>query len=299
MVAVWLFEGDFTDSAGSNDLTYIAGSGATPTVPATTPTPVFDGVNYKEGAQAGHFVEASNQYTKCDTGSTCAALKLGTAFSIGGWSRRTTINTNARWRMTGIFSVRGFDTFTAAGNHHTQCRVGTSGSVAASADDALDTFLHWACTQDNATTTLQAYANGTVSGTADTSSTLDAQTSGNFYVGSNFTTTDWDGEFDEFYVDDVAHTAAQTCRIANCQIDGTLCACDGMSPANYATCSIDADCQFATARCVSGLCQGRGVGLCLGGANIGDACEKANEGTKCPASTCTICGLTACNAAAP
>ena len=77
-------------------------------------------------------------------------------------------------------------------------------------------------------------------------------------------------------------TDAHVCRICSCGVNGVACLCDGATPATYAACSTDADCQkfSAQGRCdtTSNTCQGRN--------------HTTNPG-------CGACALPACNAAAP
>jgi hypothetical protein len=112
----------------------------------------------------------------------------------------------------------------------------------------------------------------------------------------------WGGEIDECYVDNVAHSTAQDCRITNCQLDGTLCACDGAAPTTYRACATNSDCQLTTALCdpTSSTCRGRAAGTCTGGTRAGRPCFKTSEATDCTGGgACTACTPSACNAAAP
>ena len=85
------------------------------------------------------------------------------------------------------------------------------------------------------------------------------------YPPDGASSAEWDGQLDECFVDNVAWSVSQVCRAGRCQLDGSLCMCDPGTPANYLTCTVDANCRVSgntTAICdtSAGTCRGRDPG---------------------------------------
>lgn len=296
MLAVWRGEGDFTDASGNgNTLTY--NLAPSPTAPAATASPVFDGSIFQEGTKSFKFTNTfavSTDWAECAQG-TCPTLFTIDVVSVGCWVYRSAgINVMDTFpvpssnfgfllqdsaNVTWITGTGGAQASISGGHTTDNSWAHIAGSISAGAKSAR--------INGKTVVTSTPAAMPTPSGSQISLSTN----------GSNGLTA----RVDECYIDNADHTDAQTSRIANCQVDGKLCACDGGTPANYQPCTTNADCQIATALCETstGTCRGRGVGICAGGAQVDFNCTKATEGADCPSSTCTLTTISNCNAVAP
>jgi hypothetical protein len=102
------------------------------------------------------------------------------------------------------------------------------------------TWRHVTCRFDSAAGELTSLADGLVQ-----SIDFIAQVAGvdDFRIGSLPGQDGAWGQFDEIFFIDSALTDAQVLRVVACGIDGTLCACDRVDLAAYASCGrIDRDC---------------------------------------------------------
>jgi hypothetical protein len=96
----------------------------------------------------------------------------------------------------------------------------------------LDTWAHVVGRFDNAGGQGQIFVNGQTSGAAASQSGFGTAPSA-FSISAQFGGYAWDGQLDECFVTSQVLTAVEICRLCSCGIDGTLCACDAGTPADY------------------------------------------------------------------
>jgi hypothetical protein len=202
-----------------------------------------DTTNFIEGSQSCDYPGGSGKYHKCSSG-TCHTVPLHTD---GDW---TTICWVRPTDGSGI--MRYMDSFTGtSGVQHTR-QTSSSGyyrgvfasgcndnSPASSA--ALNTWAHVANVYVD-DTSLTHYKDGTSSGSPDTSCTTAEQDGTDFRLSSS--SGAWIGQLDGCLVDDAVWDADEICRHGSCGARGEFCACDTATPANYAGCSSNSDCDI-------------------------------------------------------
>lgn len=238
-----------------------------------------DTTNFVEAAKSGLFVGANNEYQSC-ADATCDELDCaGASVTFGAWIRPASLTDNQV-----ITNNSGDDGYASliSSTGALRCDVGNTSINSAASALATSTWAHAVCRETDGTDLLQPFINGATSGTAGARASCTADTSV-FYLSSNASGNDMDGDIDEAFVTFVALSNAQICRVCSLGINGIYGMCDGVTPTTYKACTIDSNCQVVgntTAKCdtTSNTCQGRNHASAPG---------------------CGGCTLTACNAGAP
>lgn len=217
--------------------------------------------------------------------NTCTGLRMTSSESVvyGGWMQPDTwssvMNLYMWWgqNSTGRYSLAWLDNgrieCAIANDPSTICNNGKS-TVVSSGD-----WKHVVCLYDNGNDDLDMYIDGKFVQNTTCTTTMDTSTT-TFTIGRQNTTYGWDGHTDEPGVSKVVLTASEICRWCSCGIDGWNCDCDDTTPANYKSCTTDADCRSGAAKC----------------ATTAGECRGNNEGSD---PGCGSCTLPACNASAP
>lgn len=242
-----------------------------------------DAVNYMEGSAAADFDPANNEYLSCDEDPTCNELDISGAITFGCWIRNDTDGQNANI-ISKYGTITGYGLRRRNGQEDIACFIGdgTDLIVTSSSDNALvvNTFDHAVCVHDGVNT-VSIYDNGVYDVQDGGTQGPTAASTIDFNLSSSSTTADWEGQLDECFVDDAAWAATNICFGCSCGLTGNFCMCDGVTPANYKSCTVDNDCRVignTTALCNNSLCVGRNSG------------ETYN---------CASCTLPVCNHSAP
>jgi hypothetical protein len=242
---------------------------STTAVPQGTRWCDFDGTDYYDCSTSGP--------------ATCEELDTTTHITYGGWFEADT--SSAVTRITHNGGSPGYRMNYDGANDRIVCRASGTSAQGATNDVLISTTYHVACVFDDTANTMQPYVDGATSGAGATIASIAASTD-NFTQGcSNGGGTCINGRQDEMFVSiGIIWDATEICRACACGIDqaSARCMCDATTPANFKSCSVDADCRVAgntTAICSSnGVCDGYRPGGDIG---------------------CGNCTATACNAAAP
>jgi hypothetical protein len=283
MLAVWRFEGDFTDATGHGNT--LTASASAPTFPSTAGL-------FVEGAQAVQFAAATTQLASCSAGA-CPTLSQTSNLTWGCWARSDDVATRTFvHKLSGAggagsyMAERVFSAAPTAANT-LRCTLSNGAATVTSISAATWTatggvapYRFAACVFDDTANTVQSFLNAVGGAMAPFPAAMAAQ-GGPFSVSD--ATAPWNAQLDECFVDDAAWTPVQLCRAGSCGIDGTLCMCAGALPSTYLACNADSDCRVAgntTALCntATHLCTGRNSG---GSVDMGG------------------CALPACDAGAP
>jgi len=251
---------------------------------ADTGSVARDATNFVEGAKSCSYASASTLHTCTDAtcGTAGAELDCVGDCTFGGWVRPT--SDSVLRILTKNIATPGYLMSRGSTNDNFSCFIGdgtnqTTNMVNGSAP--INEWHHAVCRLNDTTNTQQGFVDGAASGSSATQGGVAVSTAA-FQLGN--ATLPMIGQEDEMFVCNrgATLTDAHVCRICSCGVNGVACLCDGATPATYAACSTDADCQkfSAQGRCdtTSNTCQGRN--------------HTTNPG-------CGACALPACNAAAP
>lgn len=218
-------------------------------------------VAYVEGAKSADYESGSSEYHDC-VGATCDELRINNNVTVMAWVQTEQDPSIAI--VDNLDGNYGYSLGRDGGGNTLSCTIGdgtdtqtqnATNQLLPSADAG---FVHTACRFIDADNEIVPFINGAANGCTPGSDCqaqedLAAPSAGNFIIQH-------DGEVDEVCVINDGLTAAEVCKACSCQIDGTLCMCDGSTPADYKACTVDNDCRVegnTTALCNDSLCIGR------------------------------------------
>jgi hypothetical protein len=236
-VAWWAFEESAGSAALANDSTS-CGTAGTDCDLTDSGTVGRDTTNYQEGSQSATF--ASSDYFSCQD-STCDeldAIGSGESLTFGCWWRSGNDSTQQiidNWDGSGG-GRGGYKADRDSNNDRATCYVRDTNSeynilTQNNSMPADDSWIHYVCQMtDDGTGSFRTYINGEENSNLTTTTPEIGADGEDFFLGSqNGSTPFMLGELDECFVIFDYLTAAEVCRVCSCQIDGSLCTCDGTS----------------------------------------------------------------------
>jgi hypothetical protein len=207
---------------------------------ADNATVTNDTTNKQEGTASASFASTNSEYLDCADG-TCNELDMtgsGESFTWGCW-----------WRSGSDVSQMLLDNYDEVGgskggynmerltvSDRGLCEVRDQNSIynlltAIDSMPADDGWVHVACqVTDNGTGSFSTFIDGELSTNLPAVTPETAPDGEDFFLGTQDAATIFmDGELDECFVIDDLLTEAEVCRVCSCQVDGSLCTCNGTS----------------------------------------------------------------------